>query len=69
MILAAIKRKFKKLMHYNNIVCCDFFPELQNYMAELFGKEAALFVPSGTMGNLICGMYIYTCIWNIHAHK
>ena len=23
-------------------------------MAELTGKEAALFVPSGTMGNLIC---------------
>ena len=25
-------------------------------MAELTGKEAALFVPSGTMGNLICVM-------------
>ena len=24
-------------------------------MAQLFGKEAALFVPTGTMGNLICG--------------
>ncbi len=23
-------------------------------MAEMSGKEAALFVPSGTMGNLIC---------------
>ena len=27
--------------------------ELEGSMAELFGKEAALFVPSGTMGNLI----------------
>lgn len=27
--------------------------ELQNRCANLFGKEAALFVPSGTMGNLI----------------
>jgi threonine aldolase len=28
--------------------------ELQNYAAELLGKEAALFVPSGTMGNQLC---------------
>ncbi len=28
--------------------------ELQGYAAELFGKEAAIFVPSGTMGNQIC---------------
>jgi threonine aldolase len=27
---------------------------LQNRMAEMFGKEAALFVPSGCMGNEIC---------------
>ena len=27
--------------------------ELQNYAAEILGKEAALFVPSGTMSNLI----------------
>jgi threonine aldolase len=27
---------------------------LQNKMAEMFGKEAALFVPSGCMGNEIC---------------
>jgi threonine aldolase len=27
--------------------------ELQEYAAELFGKEAAIFVPSGTMGNQI----------------
>ena len=25
---------------------------LQDYAAELMGKEAALFVPTGTMGNL-----------------
>ncbi|XP_062930635.1 threonine aldolase 1 [Mobula hypostoma] len=30
--------------------------ELQNRAAELFGMEAALFVPSGTMGNLISVM-------------
>lgn len=28
--------------------------ELQDRIAALFGKEAALFVPSGTMGNQIC---------------
>lgn len=28
--------------------------ELQNFAAELLGKEAALFVPSGTMGNQLC---------------
>jgi threonine aldolase len=27
---------------------------LQDYCAELFGKEAALFVPSGVMGNQLC---------------
>ena len=28
--------------------------KLQNHVAAMFGKEAALFVPTGTMGNLIC---------------
>ena len=28
--------------------------ELEKYVAELLGKEAALFVPSGVMGNQIC---------------
>ncbi len=28
--------------------------ELQRYIADLFEREAALFVPSGTMGNQIC---------------
>ncbi|MCU7494845.1 MAG: low-specificity L-threonine aldolase [Ignavibacteria bacterium] len=28
--------------------------KLQNYAAELLGKEAALYVPSGTMGNQLC---------------
>jgi len=27
--------------------------ELEAYMADLFGKEKALFVPTGTMGNLV----------------
>ena len=34
---------------------CLFFEELQHEMASLFGKEDALFVPSGTMGNLLSG--------------
>jgi threonine aldolase len=29
---------------------------LQSYAAQLFGREAALFVPSGSMGNLACVM-------------
>jgi threonine aldolase len=29
---------------------------LQERAAEIFGREAALFVPSGTMGNLVCLM-------------
>lgn len=29
---------------------------LESYAASLLGKEAALFVPSGTMGNLICAL-------------
>src|SRR5210317_181085 len=28
--------------------------KLEDYAAELLGKEAALYVPSGTMGNQIC---------------
>lgn len=28
--------------------------ELQEYVADLFGKESALFVPSGTMSNQLC---------------
>lgn len=32
-----------------------FFPELQKVVADLFGMEAALFVPTGTMSNLIAG--------------
>lgn len=31
--------------------------ELQQRFAKLFGKEAALFVPSGSMANLISGFY------------
>jgi len=30
--------------------------ELEAKMADLFGKEAALFVPSGTLSNLIAGI-------------
>ncbi len=33
--------------------------ELQDYVAELLGKEAALFVPSGTMGNQL-GVFVNT---------
>ena len=38
------------------ILTVKLFTALQNRVAKLFGKEAALFVPSGTMGNLISGM-------------
>jgi threonine aldolase len=45
---------------YNAEVGDDVFKEdptvnkLEEYTAELFGKDAALFVPSGVMGNQIC---------------
>lgn len=38
--------------------------ELEVKVAELFGKEAALFVPSGTMGNLLAG----EALENFHYH-
>jgi threonine aldolase len=31
--------------------------KLEVKVAELFGKEAAVFVPSGTMGNLLASKY------------
>jgi len=37
------------------LTCC-FLVELEAKMADLFGKEAGVFVPSGTMANLIAGM-------------
>ena len=51
--------------------------ELEAYMADLFGKEKALFVPTGTMGNLVAllshcqaraseviiGRYSHICLW------
>jgi len=51
--------KMRKAM-YEAEVGDDVFQEdptvnkLQEYAAEILGKEAALFVPSGTMGNQIC---------------
>lgn len=36
-------------------LCFILFSDLESQMAKMFGKEAALFVPSGTMGNLIGG--------------
>ncbi len=38
--------------------CEFFFIELQDTVAKMFKKEAALFVPSGTMGNLVSGKYL-----------
>lgn len=32
--------------------------ELENRVAKIFGKEAAVFVTSGTMGNLLASKYI-----------
>jgi len=34
--------------------------ELEREIAELFGKEAALFMPSGTMSNLIASKQTFT---------
>lgn len=46
--------------------------ELEEYAADLLGKEAALFVPSGVMGNQIC-LNVHTqpgdeviCEWDAH---
>ena len=36
-------------------LCFILFSELESQMAKMFGKEASLFVPSGTMGNLMGG--------------
>ena len=38
-----------------SISLCFVYSALEAKMAEAFGKEAALFVLSGTMGNLIGG--------------
>lgn len=38
-----------------------FFLELQKIAADMFGMEAALFVPTGTMGNLIAGEIVQWC--------
>jgi len=51
--------EMRKVMH-NAEVGDDVYKEdpsaneLEEYVADLFGKEAALFVPSGVMGNQIC---------------
>lgn len=37
--------------------------ELERRSAEIFGKEAALFVPSGTMANLISGKCYVNSFW------
>ncbi len=49
--------------------------ETERYMAELFGREDALFVPSGTMGNTLCvkthccrGSRVITAA-NMHLYK
>lgn len=38
--------------------------ELQAKTAAIFGKEAGLFVPSGTMGNLLAGKWLDVYINN-----
>lgn len=40
---------------YLFLFVCLFWAELQDIAAGVCGMEAALFVPSGTMGNLIAG--------------
>lgn len=34
--------------------------ELESKVADLLKKEAAVFVPSGTMGNLLAGVYKFS---------
>lgn len=50
--------------------------ELEVRVAEMFGKEAAVFVPSGSMGNLLSseldkpaakGAYLIICYYNSHG--
>ena len=43
----------QSLFGKGSILRYDIFPELQERCAKLFGMEATLFVPTGTMGNLI----------------
>lgn len=42
--------------------------ELELRSAKMFGKEAALFVPSGTMGNLLASKFCYA-LYNILKKK
>jgi threonine aldolase len=42
--------------------------ELERKVAELFGKEAAVFVPSGTMGNLLAGLSVISSHLNHYQH-
>lgn len=48
---------FHLLTDHHHQMFCFACIALQNRIAKLFDKEAALFVPTGTMGNLISGQY------------
>ncbi|XP_024913815.1 probable low-specificity L-threonine aldolase 2 [Cynoglossus semilaevis] len=45
-----------KKQRFSSISILFFFADLQNFAAEMLGMEAALFVPTGTMSNLIAVM-------------
>lgn len=42
--------------------------DLENKASTLFGKEAAMFIPSGVMGNLIASNYIVFTLFIINFH-
>lgn len=60
--ISSPSKEMRKAM-YEAIVGDDVYGEdptvieLENKSAKLFGMEAALFVPSGTMANLLAGEY------------
>ena len=54
----------------SNKTCCTFSyfcTALQDRVAKLFNKDAALFVPTGTMGNLISGQCYKSLLQHLHA--
>lgn len=58
------KRGVKYLLEHEHLKLFSPHPELQNVAADMFGMEAALFVPTGTMSNLIAGK-IYNVTINL----
>ena len=61
-------RPFSREIISNNICTFSYFCiALQDRVAKLFNKEAALFVPTGTMGNLISGQCYKSMLQHLRA--